>query len=506
MKKILQFLASLSDQTVIGIIALGIVILHTLANGQYGFHRDELDILMNARQLAWGYVAYPPFTPFIARIGLAFFGPSLVGMRFAAALVQGIVALLVGGMARDMGGKRLAQVLAVLAVAISPIAMTTGTLMQYMSFDYLWWVVLAFFVVRLLATNDPRWWLGIGAAIGMGMMTKYTVVFFIAGLAAAFVLTSMRRYFLSKWLWGGAGLALLIFLPNLIWQVQHDFISLDFLFSIHARDLAWGRGNDFLSNQLYVSINPFTLPLWLAGLAYTLFSAQGRAFRALGWMFLVTFVLLFATQGRFYYLSPAYPMLLAAGSVWFEGWLANRAPGTGRWVKGAAWAMLFIGGAIGVLVAKPVAPIHSPVWEIATDINETFVEMVGWQDLVAQVAEVYATIPEEEKPRTAIVAGNYGEAGALELYGGPYQLPPVISGANSLWARGFGDPAPETVITIGVDMTTALRFMRDCQAAGRITNAYGVDNEESTSQTGLAICRQPLVPWEEIWANMQWFQ
>ena len=178
-----------SDLAVLALLGTGIALLHILANGQYGFHRDELDIIMNARQLDWGYVAYPPVTPAIARFGLALFGESLRGLRLFSAVGQGVVVVLVGLMARDFGGRRPAQILAALAVAISAAALTAGTLIQYMSFDYLFWVLLAFFVVRVLVSEDPRWWLGVGAAVGLGMMTKYTIIFFVAGLAAAVLLT-----------------------------------------------------------------------------------------------------------------------------------------------------------------------------------------------------------------------------------------------------------------------------------------------------------------------------
>ena len=163
-------------------------------------------------------------------------------MRLFPTLAQGAVAVLVGLMARDMGGRRGAQILATLAAVISPVALTTGMLIQYMSFDYLWWVLITFFTVRLLATEDPRWWLGIGAGIGLGMQTKYFMAYFVIGLAAGILLTPARRYLRSPWLWAGAGVALLLFLPNLIWQAQHDFISLRFLSSNPQRaDIQWGR-------------------------------------------------------------------------------------------------------------------------------------------------------------------------------------------------------------------------------------------------------------------------
>ena len=206
-------------------IALAVTLIHLLTNGRYGFHRDELQFLSDARHLDWGYVAYPPFTPFMERIGLDIFGLSLVGLRLFSVITQAFAIVVTAMMARELGGGRLAQVTAALVVATSGLPVFEGTEFQYSTFDYLWWALIAYFTIRLLKTEDPRWWIGIGAAIGLGLQTKYTMCFFIAGLLGGMVLTSARRYFLSGWFWGGVGVALVIFLPNFLWQVQHGFIS-----------------------------------------------------------------------------------------------------------------------------------------------------------------------------------------------------------------------------------------------------------------------------------------
>jgi 4-amino-4-deoxy-L-arabinose transferase-like glycosyltransferase len=496
----------LTDTGLLIVLAMCGTLLHILLNGQYGFHRDELDILMNARQLAWGYVAYPPFTPFIARLGLELFGNSLQGLRLFSAIAQGLVMLLTGLMTRDLGGKRTAQFMAAAAGYTGPAALMAGTLVQYMAFDYLWWVVVAFFIVRLLKSGDSRCWLGIGTAIGLGMMTKFTMAFLAAGLAAAVLITAERRYLRSKWLWLGAALALLIYLPNLIWQIQHDFISLDFLKAIHERDIEWGRADGFLFDQLYVTTNPFTLPLWAAGLAATLFSVSMKRFRLLAWMFLVTFALFMVNRGRGYYTAPAYVTLLAAGSAWTMNWLQTRSEILKRTGFGLVYGMLVVGSLIGIVMIKPVAPVNSSLWRITSSINSEVVEMIGWQDLTAQVAAIYQTLPASETPHTAILAGNYGEAGALDLYGREFGLPLVISGADSFWYRGYGDFEPETVIVVGFERGYADRFFASCERAGTVTNKYLVKNEESTRHTGLYICRQPRRSWSKIWPEMQWFQ
>jgi 4-amino-4-deoxy-L-arabinose transferase-like glycosyltransferase len=496
----------LNDNGLLLLLAACGALIHMLLNGQYGFHRDELDIIMNARQLDWGYVAYPPITPFIARIGLELFGNSLQGLRLFSALGQGLVMILAGLMARDMGGRCGAQAMAAIAAFIAPVALMAGTLIQYMAFDYVWWVMVAFFTVRLLATDDARYWLGIGASIGLGMQTKYTMVFWVAGLVVAVLLTPARKYLRSKWLWLGAALALLIYLPNLLWQLQHGFISLNFLSSIHARDIQWGRADDFLPQQLYGTTNPFTLPLWIAGLAACLFATSMKRFRLLAWMFLTTFALFLVTRGRAYYTAPSYVMLLAAGSAWFDRWLAGRAQNIRRIGFSVLWGLLAIGSVIGIVLMKPLAPINSSLWKVMSDLNSEIVEMVGWQDLTAQVAKIYQSVPDSEKPRTVILAGNYGEAGALDLYGPEYGLPHVISGANSLWYRGYGEPEPETVIAVGFERGQAEMFFGQCKPVGLVTNRYNVRNEESLHHTGLYLCQQPRQPWSEMWQDMRRFQ
>jgi hypothetical protein len=161
----------------------------------------------------------------------------------------------------------------------------------------------------------------------------------------------------------------------------------------------------------------------------------------------------------------------------------------------------------GYISYPPVVPINTPLWEFTTGVtDDLFTEMVGWQDLTAQVAEIYQSLPETEKPRTVILAGNYGEAGALELYGKEYGLPQTISGANSMWTRGYGAFEPETVIVVGFESAYAKRFFKTRQYSGRVTNRYGVQNEESTRHTGLFVCRGPHRPWQVMWQEMQWYQ
>src|SRR5271166_4928263 len=188
-------------------IALSVAAAHLLTNGRYGFHRDELQFLSDGRHLDWGFVAYPPLTPFLERISLGIFGLSLVGLRLFSVIAQSIAIFVTGLMAREFGGCRWAQAAAALGVAVSPLPLFEGTEFQYTTFDYLWWILIAWFVVRLLKSEDPRWWLAIGATVGLGLLTKYAIAFYIAGVLAGVVLTRARRYLKSGWFWGGIALA-----------------------------------------------------------------------------------------------------------------------------------------------------------------------------------------------------------------------------------------------------------------------------------------------------------
>ncbi len=495
----------LSDQVILVLLAVGVVVLHLLTNGQYGFHRDELAILDDGRYLDWGYVAYPPITPFIGRVAVTLFGPTLVGVRFFSSVAQAFAVLLAGLMARELGGNRWAQITAALATAIAPLSLSAGALLQYVAFDYLWWVLIAYLMIRLLKSEDPRWWLPIGATIGLGMMTKYTLGYLVLGVVGGVLLTSARRYLKSRWLWGGVALSILILLPNLIWQAQHNFISLDFLGSIHARDVRIGRTNNFLLDQFITCTNPATIPLWFAGLYFYFKTSTGQRYRLIGWLYAIPLVLFIVTQGRGYYLAPAYPMLLAGGIVWLEQWLASRSAAQSRSIHQTLRQAMAIGGALAAALALPVAPINSVWWNVASDMNGDLKEEIGWPELVQTVADIRAALPAADRARLGVLAGNYGEAGAINLYGPAYNLPTAISGINSYWLRGYGDPPPQTLIVLGLTFTQANQIFETCELAGHITNPFNVKNEETTDHPDILVCRNLRSTWPEFWKSFKYY-
>lgn len=482
-------------------IATATVVVHLLAGGRYGFHRDELATLDDARHLAWGYVAYPPVTPFFGRLSLTLFGNSLVGFRFFAFVVEAIAVVLTGLMARELGGRRGAQFVA--AAAAIPFCLAGGALMQYVSFDYLLWVLAAYFVIRLSKTEDPRWWVAIGTTIGLGMMTKYTMGFFVIGIVVGVVATDARRYFASKWLWIGVALSILVFLPNLIWQAQNHFVSLDFLSHIHARDVRIGRTSGFLPGQLKMTLLAF--PLAVAGLYFYLLAPAGRRFRMLGWMYIVPLALFVVAKGRAYYLAAAYPMLYAAGAAWGEQWLKSLGRTWAGTIRTLAWTALAADAVLISAIFLPMAPVNSARWRFAAKNNGDLVEELGWPELTESVAQIRDSLPAQDRARLGILAGNYGEAGAINLYGPKYGLPRAISGINSFWRRGYGDPPPETLIVLGISRRFLDRNFSACELAGHTPNPYGIENEETSDHPDIYVCRGLRQSWPEFWKDFQYY-
>jgi len=495
----------LNDTLALWFLGLAFVALHLVAGARYGFHRDELLTYSNARDLEWGYVVYPPVTAFLARIELALFGTSLIGFRFFAAIACGLTTVLTGLMARAMGGARRAMLVSAFAASIGGAVFFTGSFMSYMSFDLLWWVAVAWCVARLIETGNARWWLGVGAFVGAGLMTKYTIAFFAAALFGAMLLTPNRRYLRNPWFWCGAGLALLIVAPNFWWQYQHHFVGLAWMRSVHARDIRLGRTDNFLLNQLWMILNPVTVPLCLAGLWFLFVRPEGKPWRMIGWMYLLSLVALMAARGRDYYLAPAYPMLLAAGAAWSETLLTSRSPSWQFRLLYTPWIRLIVGGLAMAALILPVAPVNSAWWRVQDATSHQLNMEIGWPELAATVARVRDSLPASDRAALGVMTADDGETGAVNLYGRAYGLPRAISGMNSNWLRGYGDPPPQTVIAVGFKLDELNRIFASCQVAAQLSNSYGVANDIFRGRERVYVCRNIRTPWPEFWRHFQYY-
>ncbi|MFP5234718.1 MAG: glycosyltransferase family 39 protein [Acidobacteriota bacterium] len=476
-------------------IAAAFALFHILTNGRYGFHRDELQFLSDGRHLDWGFVAYPPFTPFIERIAMAVFGLSLTGLRLFSVLAQAIVIFVSGLMARDLGGNRWAQCATAVSVALSAVPLFEATEFQYTSFSLLWWVLICWFTIRLLQSENPRWWLAIGPAIGLGLMTKYSIVFFIAGMLGGMLLTSARRFFASRWFWAGVAIALLIFLPNILWLIRNDFISYQFLQHIHARDVGEGRADGFWKYQFLANANLFATPLWMAGLIAFI---ADRRYRMLFWMYAIPVGAFALSKGRFYYVAEAYPVLIAMGAVVGERWLSLMR----TWVRHSLEAFYFVGvvavGAYLCAMFVPLAP-SGPLRDFALRNNSDLREEFGWNELVKTVAGIRDSLPPDQQRHLGITTGNYGEYGAIDILGRAYGLPEPIGTTNSEWLRGYPTPAPTTFIVLGLSEKQANSIFTGCRLAGHNANSQGIRNEESQYHPDIFLCGPTRLPISVLW-------
>lgn len=490
-----------SDPVILCLLAAAKFILHLLTNHNYGFHRDELATLHAARNLAWGFISYPPLAPFIGSIELKLFGVTTVGFRVFSALTQSIVMVIAGLIAKEFGGSRRVQILAALGSGINVLSIIQGALFQYVAFDFLWVVLLAYFIIRLLNTDDARWWLAIGVIFGLGMMTRYTMGVYVVALIMSTLITPARKYLKSKWLWLGASIAILIFLPNLLWQIQHDFISLEYQAAIHERDVRIGRADGYLPEQLLMA-NPFMLPFWIAGL---LFCFRESKYRMIGFMYLFPVLTFLLLQGRGYYPAPTYVMLVAAGMFVFDRWLGTLTLKRAALFRTLGWSALSLGFIVVAILGIPFAPVNSAVWNISREVHDDFAEQIGWRELTEQVAAVYHALPPEEQARAAVFAGNYGEAGAVDLYGAELGLPGVISPVNSFWMKGAPSKNIDVLIVVGYPDGSANSYFTACELAGAVSNSYGVMNDEAELRD-IYLCRGLRKPWSEMWDGMRRFQ
>ncbi len=488
-----------SDAAVLSAVAAFVLIVHFYIGNGYGFHRDELQLLDDARHLQWGFVAYPPLTAFCGRIAIALFGISPQVFRLPAALANLVSLVLTGLIARELGGRRPAQIIALFATL--PTALVFSSVLQYNTFDLLAWCMIVFFTARALRTDDARYWIGVGAGIGIGVLSKYSVAFPVLSLIAALIALPWGRHHLrSQWFWWGALVAAMIAAPNLLWLARHHFITLQMEHFIHARDVRIGRAKGYYTDQLKFTL--FGFPLAVAGLISLLRSPR---FRLLGTFYIGPFLLFAIVKGRGYYLLPAYPVLYAAGTVALEGFLRTRTRALRLAARTIVLTAMLVGAAAISWAFLPVWRVGSPGWNWQMTNNNDMTDEVGWPELVAQVAAVRDTLPLEERNRLAVLADNYGEAGALSLYGPQYHLPTPISSVNSFHDRGFGPYPAETVIVVGGDLADQQTNFESCSVAARVHIPYGVRNEESLRHPDILICRHLRKPWREVWSHSQEF-
>jgi hypothetical protein len=462
-----------------------VVALLLSVSGRYGFHRDELYFVVAGRRLDWGYVDQPPLTPLVARAAETVAGTSPTALRVMPALAIGVVVLLTASMAKRLGGGPRAQVFAAVAAAGSGFALAVGHLLSTTSFDYLLWTLATWILVRLLDDADPRWWLALGVTIGVGVLNKHLIGLFAVAVLIGMIATPQRRLLAGRWPWIGVAIAAILATPNLAWQLANGLPQLEMSAALANRSdgpLA------FVLEQIGLLSIVLAVPA-----AFGLWSLIRRPelarWRPIGIAFAVLFTFFLVAGGKSYYVAPMYPALLAAGSLWFE-----RLEGLKRKTMVGASA---IGISIGLFISLPLLPPSSmSVLDATGELGET----VGWPELIEQVSAVYESIPAADRNDVAIFTGSYGEAGAIDVLGPAAGLPSAVSGHNNYWLWGPpGDHGP--IIGVGGIGDVLRRICPDVAEVDRITNPYGVENEEFGLP--LYLCLSPDRRLADIWDDVK---
>ena len=421
----------------------------------YGYFIDELYYLACAKRLAFGYVDHPPLAPFLLRLALAALGDSLVAIRLLPAAANALSLVMTGLIARRLGAGVFGQLLAALAMAVAPVFLVFAGFFSMNPIETLLWATCGYLLIRLIQEGQPKFWLLIGALIGLGLMNKHTLIVYVGGLLVGMLFTPARKYLFNRWFWAGMLLAALMVLPNIVWQVQNGFPSLEFY-----RNASQFKNIDSSPAKVIVdqilSMNPITAPIWLVGLFFFFAAQRGSAYRMFGVVYLTLLGVMFASHSsRSDRMLAAYPALFAAGAYLIEqGLRSSRIQKSG---KIAVVALLLIAWLPLLPFSLPLLPpymmnlVPSPV-QIEEGVNsrlpQWLADRFGWEELVARVAEVYETLSPEDQAKCVIVAGNYGQAGAVELFGEAYHLPRVVSGHNTYWLWGTGDYTGEVAIVV----------------------------------------------------------
>jgi hypothetical protein len=502
----------ISNAALICAFAAGAFLIHLLTANRYGYFRDELYYAACGQHLAWGYVDHAPLIAVICWFARRLLGDSLYALRFFPALSAAAKVLLTAWMVREFGGKRFAQLLASVVVFFCPIYLSMDSFLSMNSFEPLFWMGCVAVALRIANGGDRRLWLLFGALAGLGTLNKHSTLFFGLAFFLALLITSGTRYLRNLWIWLGALIAFFFFLPNLLWEISSHFPTIEFLQNTARFKNAPVSWYGFIAEQALL-VHPLAFPVVLAGLWFFFASGEGRAYRFLGWTYVLLLAQMLILKGRIYYLAPIYPMLFAAGAVWIESRIEARG---WDWARRAILIPLTVGGMVAAPLALPILPImaaasYSDFWDIhkvrvenydSGPLPQLFADMSGWPNQAKVVASVYRGLSAEERARCAILAANYGEAGAIDYFGPTYGLPRAISPHNNYYFWGPGDSSNNVVISVGMDLHKLQLLFGDVQKAATIADPYAIPEENNLP---VYVCRNPRMPLSQAWPSLKFF-
>ncbi|MEO8072497.1 MAG: glycosyltransferase family 39 protein [Acidobacteriota bacterium] len=505
------------------------LLLHFIFNSNYGYFRDELYFIACGEHLAFGYPDHAPLVALMAKTSRVLLGDSLFAIRLIPALAGAVKVFLTAVLVKEFGGKRFATILACLCVLCAPIYLALDDLFSMNPLEPVFWMLCVYFAIRAIksesingesgtqhsasSTQHSISWLFFGLFAGLGLMNKHSMLFFGFALVVGLLLTDKRKVLLNKYFWFGGLIAFLIFLPNIIWQFQNNFATLELLQNVQksGKNVVMSPFGFFVSQIM--GLNPMSFPIWIAGIYFFLADKIGKRFRFLGICYIVLLALMIYLKAKDYYLAPVYPMLFAGGAIFWEQLIEKvRAL---RFIKYALPILIFVPTIFIAPVVMPILPIETlikyqnaigfkpPKSEVEHDspLQQIFSDQLGWQEMTAEVADVYNNLPPEDRAKAGIFASNYGQAGAIDFYGAKYNLPKAISPHQSYFLWGPHNYTGEVLILLGSSKESAEKRCESVEEKTEVNFPYA----ESYEKYHILVCRNTKKPLPEIWQSLKFW-
>lgn len=464
------------------LVYLGVAdfVIHMLFAGNFGYFRDELYYIISGTQhLSLGYVDFPPFIAYVAALLGFVSGDSLISIHVVPALAEAVVVFIAGMIARELSGGRKAQVLAAIATLTSLDLVAFGTIFTPDSLDSLWWSLLAYLVIRIIRRKEPKLWTLAGLVLGVGLLTKLTVFFFVAALFIAFLaIPSSRKYVRSRWVPIGAMISLVFILPMAYWNSVNGWPMLHF-YQEFTGDISGGGPLNFSVSQV-LGVSIVNAPIFVIGLYFFLRAKVGSQFRPLGLTYIILFAFMTLLDMKSYYLIPSYPFLFAGGAVLIER-SSDSKKGFYRWFGSRPYiACVFV---VAILLAPVAVPVFPPSTVIKSygygSYQTVLADKYGWNGMVANLSQAYNGLPASERSQACIFTSNYGEASAVNFFGRGLGLPKAISGHNNYYIWGPDPCTGQVLITIGISLSTVQQAYKNVTTLTTLNCQYCISYEQT---------------------------
>jgi hypothetical protein len=486
--------------------------LHIIFSGEYGYFRDEFYYIACSENLAFGYVDHPPLIALITKISILLFGSSLESIRFISAASGASILLISGFLIKKISGSRFAILIGMIAILFSPVLLASNHTLSMNPFDQFFWTLAIYLLVVIFDDKKDRIWILFGIIIGIGLQNKYSIPFLLFGLFIGAVLTTKRKYFKNKFFLIGALTAFLIVLPNLVWQFINGFPTLEFASNAAEFKNTILSPISFISDQ-FLEVHPSSFILILIGILFLFFSPRLEKYKLFAWCYITILIVMILTNSKTYYLAALYPAMISFGAISLSYLLENKKY---LWLRYSLASFILPLYLLVLPMAIPVLPVEIYVKyadklgiEISSSdqyepglLPQHYADMFGWENMAETAADVYNSLPEDERDKCGILTGNYGEAAAINFYRDTYNLPKAISGHNNYWYWGCGLYSGEVMIVLGIGLKSAMDIFEEVEPVDIISSNYAMPYENNLP---VYICKKPKFNNEKIWLMIKHF-